>query len=303
MRLSKPSSLAWDRLPSSWSTAPSADATKPTRRFESAHDGLGADLRHAVRAIRLEPGFSAIVILTLAIGIGACTTVFSFINALLWGSLPYPQPDRLVVMGTAADRSESYVALPVYEDWRREAPSESMGLWEYLTFNVASDDAPEQVRGIRATSSLFEVLGVPPALGRVFTEAEEGPGHRVAVVSDSIWRTHLGGHGSAIGAPLRLNGEVHEVIGVMPSGFQFPWRNNGVWIPLALTRQDRVRGAQSFWVAARLRPVATFSRLAPRSSRSDAPCSRNTRRTSIRASPSHRCRTRASPACDRCCRS
>src|SRR5688500_11825609 len=165
-------------------------------RTESRTTGVAADIRHAIRAIQLQPGFSAIVILTLAIGIGACTTVFSFINALLLGSLPYPQPDRLVLIweNDADDPSRRMiVALPVYQDWRRETRSfESMGIWEYQTFDVASDQAPEQVRGVRATSSLFTVLGVPPAIGRVFTAEEDERQERVAVISDAIWRAHLG---------------------------------------------------------------------------------------------------------------
>jgi putative ABC transport system permease protein len=99
---------------------------------------------------------------------------------------------------------------------------------------------------------------VPPAMGRIFTEAEEAPGHRLVVISDGVWRTHLGGRASAIGSSLRLNGEPYEVIGVMPRGFQFPWRNNGVWVPFAMVEQDRQRGAHSFWVAARIRPDVTF---------------------------------------------
>jgi len=224
--------------------------------------GLAADVRNAVRTIRLNRGFSAIVVLTLAIGIGSCTAIFSIINALLWGSLPYPNPEQLAIVWESDrdNRAQTFiVAHPNYVDWKREARSfASMGIWEYLTFNIASAAEPEQVQGIRATASLFTVLGVPPAMGRIFSEAEEAPGHRVVVISDGVWRTHLGGQASAIGTSLRLNGEAYEVIGVMPGGFQFPWRNNGVWVPLALTQQDRQRGAHSFWVAARLEPEVTF---------------------------------------------
>ena len=95
-------------------------------------------------------------------------------------------------------------------------------------------------------------------MGRIFTEAEEAPGHRLVVISDGVWRTHLGGQASAIGSSLRLNGEPYEVIGVMPRGFQFPWRNNGVWVPFAMAEQDRQRGSHSFWVAARMKPDVTF---------------------------------------------
>ena len=224
--------------------------------------GLAADLRHAIRAIRLEPGFSAIVILTLAIGIGACTTVFSVINALLLGSLPYPEPDRLALIWEAIDDDPNrrmIVALPVYEDWRRETRSfSSMGIWEYRTFNVASDQEPEQVRGVRATSSLFTVLGVPPALGRVFTQDEDDRQERVVVVSHAVWRAHLGGNASALGGQLRLNGEPYQVIGVMPPGFQFPQQGTAVWVPFHAQEQDRERDSHSFQVAARLAPGVTF---------------------------------------------
>ena len=233
-----------------------------TNQGESRTTGLAADLRHGIRAIQLEPGFSAIVILTLAIGIGACTTVFSFINALLLGSLPYPEPDRLVLVweNDAANPSRRMiVALPVYEDWRRETRSfQSMGIWEYQTFNVASDQEPEQVRGIRSTSSLFTVLGVPPAIGRVFTAEEDEHQERVAVISDAIWRAHLGGDRSALGRYLRLNGESYQVVGVMPPGFQFPQHGTGVWVPFHAREQDQERDAHSFQVAARLAPGVRF---------------------------------------------
>ena len=240
-------------------------ATRRSPRHPQTEDwrtGLAADFRHALRSMRLDRGFSTVVVLTLAIGIGACTAVFSIINALLWGALPYPNPGQLALVWESDrdNRAQTFiVAHPNYVDWKREAQSfSSMGIWEYQTFNVASDAEPEQVQGIRATSSLFTVLGVPPAMGRIFSEAEEAPGHRLVVISDGVWRTHLGGRAAAIGSSLRLNGEAHEVIGIMPRGFQFPWRNNGVWVPFALSEQDRQRGSHSFWVAARIKPEVTF---------------------------------------------
>jgi len=224
--------------------------------------GLLADLRHAIRGLRLNRGYSTIVILTLALGIGACTAVFSIVNALLLGSLPYPHPEQLVIAWEtdANNRERTFVvAWPTYEDWKRESRSfAAMGIWEYRTYNVASSQEPEQVQGIRTTSSLFTVLGVPPALGRIFTEEEETPGHRIVVISNGVWQRHFGGQASAIGSTLRLNGEPFEVIGVMPMGFQFPWRNNGVWLPFAKEYQDEQRGSHSFLVAARLKPGISF---------------------------------------------
>jgi putative ABC transport system permease protein len=237
------------------------------RRQANPHDadwraGLASDAKHALRSLRLNPGFSAIVIATLAIGIGSCTAVFSIVNALLLGSLPFPKPEELVLFWeTDADnRNETFiVAAPVYEDWVRETRSFSaIGIWEYRTFNVASAQEPEQVRGIRASESVFRVLGVPPALGRVFSAEEEQPGHNVVVVSDGVWRAHLGANRSAIGKTLRLNGDPYEVIGVMPPGFEFPGKGTGVWTPVGLTKQDHERGSHSFFVAGRLGPGSTF---------------------------------------------
>ena len=236
--------------------------SRPHPQTEDWRTGLAADLRHALRSLHLNRGFSTVVMLTLAIGIGACTAVFSIINALLWGSLPYPNPEQLALVweSNRENRAQTFiVAHPNYEDWKREAKSfSSMGVWEYRTYNVASESEPEQVQGVRASASLFTVLGVPPAMGRIFSEAEEAPGHRVVVISDGVWRTHLGARATAIGSSLRLNGETFEVIGVMPRGFQFPWRNNGLWVPFGLTEQDRERGSHSFWVAARIKPDVTF---------------------------------------------
>ena len=237
----------------------------PHRAVSGWRSGLLVELRHAIRGLRINRGYSTIVVLTLAIGIGACTAVFSIVNALLLGPLPYPRPHELVMLweSDANNRDRTFiVAHPVYEDWKRETRSfAALGIWEYRTYNVASSQEPEQLQGIRTTASLFAVLGVPPALGRIFTEEEEKPGHRVVVISDGVWRTHFAGQPSAIGSSIRLNGEPFEVIGVMPKGFQFPWRNNGVWLPFALDeREDRERDAHSFLVAGRLKPGVEFEK-------------------------------------------
>ena len=224
--------------------------------------GVAADFRSALRSLRMNRGFSAIVILTLAIGVGACTAVFSIINALLWGALPYPNPEQLVMLWeTEAGNRDNFtiVAEPVYQDWKKEARSfQSMGIWEYRTFNVASAQEPEQVPGIRATSSLFTVLGVAPALGRVHSTEEDAPGHQVVVISDGLWRTHFGAEPRAIGSTLRLNGLPYEVIGVMPPGFAFPRKGTGAWVPFAKEPQDDQRSSHSFLVSARMRDEVTF---------------------------------------------
>jgi putative ABC transport system permease protein len=229
---------------------------------DSWRAGLVADLRHAWRSLRHERSFTAVVVLTLAVGIGGCTAVFSIINSLLLAPLPYPDPDRLVMVWEtdAADPSDQFiVAQPVYDDWRRESRTlESLGIYEYRTYNIASDQEPEQVAGLRASASLFTVLGVPPAIGRVFTEEEDARGDNVAVVSDAVWRAHLGADRGALGRSLRLNGEPFEIIGVMPPGFQYPRQNTGVWTPMSFVDRDRERNSHSFHVAGRLKPGVSF---------------------------------------------
>ena len=214
-------------------------------------------------AIRLNRSFSAIVVLTLAIGIGACTAVFSIVNALLLRSLPYPNPQQLrSSWETEGDIRDArfIVALPVYEDWKKETRSFSaMGIWEDRTYNVASTQEPEQVQGIRATSSLFTTLGVSPALGRVFTEEEEAPGHHVVVISDNVWRNHFAAQASAIGSTIRLNGATVRSDWRDAEGFRIPAiAATASWVPFAKEYQDEQRGSHSFCVAARMKPDVTF---------------------------------------------
>ena len=204
-----------------------------------SHDwksGIAADLRHALRAIRLNRSFSAIVVLTLAIGIGSCTAVFSIVNALLFGSLPYPNPEQLtLVWETDARQRESRIHRRATRSTRtgRKKRGASRRWASGSTGPTTSrpTQEPEQVQGIRATSSLFTTLGVSPALGRVFTEEEEAPGHHVVVISDSVWRNHFAAQASAIGSTIAIERQPFEVIGVMPKGFEFPYRRNGVWVP------------------------------------------------------------------------
>jgi len=218
--------------------------------------GLSRDIAHAWRVLTARRAHSTLVVVTLAVAIGACTAVFSLVNSLVFGRLPYADPDRLVLLWeTEADdpTNQFIVAQPNYLDWIAGTRSfAALGAWEYNTFNVSADVDPQQVPGLRASSSLFKVLGVQPALGRIHTPAEDEPGHRVAMISDAVWKVHFGGDRSVIGREIRLNGNVHEVIGVMPSGFEFPRKGTGIWVPIQFTDQDKNRGSHSFYVAGRL---------------------------------------------------
>ena len=227
-------------------------------RFQNRRWWIGTrlDIAHAWRLLTRQRSYSVLVVATLAIGIGSCTAVYSLFHALLLQPLPFPNPDRLVLLWEtdANDPSVTFIAsAPNYMDWVANTRSfASLGIWSETTFNVSATSEPEQVSGLRASSSLFSVLGIAPQVGRVFSAAEETPGHDVAVISDAVWKVHLAGRRDIIGQPIRLNGVIHEVVGVMPPGFEFPYRGAGIWVPLALTQQDQARGAHSFWVAGRL---------------------------------------------------
>ena len=248
---------------------PIAEAIRRRRRSAAdtfAKAGLGAgmmrDLAHALRLLGARPGYSTLAVLMLAVGIGACTAVFSLFNALLLGALPYPDPQRLVLIweSDADDPSVRFiVSAPNYRDWVSGTSSfRALGIWEQVTFNVSANAEPEQVIGTRASSSLFHVLGVQPALGRVFSTQEDAPGHRVAVISNALWKVHFAADPSVVGRAVHLNGEMFEVIGVMPEGFVFPAKGTSVWVPIQFTKQDENRGSHSFYVAGRLASGVAF---------------------------------------------
>lgn len=224
-------------------------------------DLLG-DVRRGFRAISAKPSASAVIILTLAVGIGACTTVFSLFSTVFLRPLPYPHPEGLVVLWEADRKTPSrqnIVAGPVYEDWARMNHTlDAIGIFEYMRFNIAGSGEPEQRSGIRASAGLFQTLRVNPALGRIFTPEEDAQAKRVVVLSDAVWRSQLSADPHALGKVLRINGEPYEVIGVMPPSFQFPRHGIGGWIPMSFAAQDRERDSHSFFVAGRLRDGVTF---------------------------------------------
>jgi putative ABC transport system permease protein len=216
------------------------------------------DLRHALRLLASRPAFVAAATVTLALGIGANTAIFSVVNALLLRPLPFHEPDRLVMVweSDADDPASRFIiSAPNWEDWRQQSETlTDFAIWEHQSFNVAGDAAPEQVDGLRVSSSIFMLLDVRPQLGRVFTPREDEPGHRVAVISDALWRRRFDANPGAIGRTIRLNGAPYEVIGVMPPSFRLVRGGDAVWVPIQFNDQDRERGAHSFFGAARLKP-------------------------------------------------
>jgi putative ABC transport system permease protein len=236
------------------------EPVRSARRFSPAR--FGRDLIYGGRVLAARPGFTAVAVLTLALGIGANTAIFSVVHALLLQRLPFPEPERLVmVWETEATNPQNtfIVAAPNWQDWVKESASfEALGLWETLRFNIAGGAEPEQVLGLRMSASTFDVFGVRPQLGRTFTSSEDAPGHSVVVISDGLWRRRFGAQQNVIGSSMRLNGESHEIIGVMPRAFAVVNTEFAVWVPIALNRQDAGRGSHSFMSAGRLKPGVPF---------------------------------------------
>src|SRR5205823_7053554 len=146
----------------------------------------------AVRLLRARPGFAAVAVLTLALGVGANTAIFSVVRSLLLEPLPFPEPERLVMLWEADANDSSrttIVSAPNYLDWRRSAHGfEETAIWEELSFNLSGDGEAERVSGMRVSASAFAMLRVTPQLGRAFTADEDEPGHDVLLISDALWR-------------------------------------------------------------------------------------------------------------------
>lgn len=228
---------------------------------------LWQDLRNSVRMLVKRPGFTFVAIITLALGIGASTAIFSVVNAVLLRPLPYPEADRLVAISERSlEDPVISVGYPDYLDWRaRQSVFEEMSARMPMGGVIVGANEPERVIGRLVTSSFFSTLRVQPMLGRAFTEAEDKPGAQpVMVISFGLWQRQFGGADDAIGKSINYNGEPWTVIGVMPSWFDFYGRtniNNDVFTPLGRLNQQefmRDRNSHLVQVTARLKPGVTI---------------------------------------------
>ena len=200
-------------------------------------DHLGRELRQGVRQIRRRPGFSLFVILTLAMGIGANSAIFSIVDAVLLRPLPYRDPGRLAMLFSgdpARELHEGRVSLPNFADWKaRNHSFEDITAYVPQTFLLRTDGPPERMRSARVFANFWTVLGVKPLIGRVFTVEEEHRGDRVAVLSYPLWQQHFGGSRAVLGQRLVMDDRIYTVIGVMPPDFQFPFSDTKVWEPVS----------------------------------------------------------------------
>jgi putative ABC transport system permease protein len=221
------------------------------------------DIRYAVRMLRARPGFAAVAVITLALGVGANTAIFSVVRSLLLEPLPFPDPNRLVMLWEADAQNPDrpfIVSAPNYLDWQRGVNTFAQtGIWEYLSYNFSGDGEAERVPGLRVSASTFTMLAVRPQLGRTFTPEEDARGHDVAIISDGLWQRRFGGRGDIIGHAARINGRPFEIVGVMPPSFRFTGTDIGVWTPIAFNEEDQGRGSHSFQAAARLQDGVTIT--------------------------------------------
>jgi putative ABC transport system permease protein len=190
-------------------------------------DWFAQDLRYAVRSFIRNPGFAALAVATIAIGVGANTAIFTIVNTVLLRPLPFADPSALVLVSQVNRQTKQGFgnAAPANVlDWRlRNRSFSGMAAFRDESYTLSSSDQPERVGGGLVTANFFDVLGVAPALGRRFEAADERPGAlRVTILSDRLWKRRFGGRADAIGQAIRLNDEPHTIVGIMPAGIDYP---------------------------------------------------------------------------------
>jgi len=221
-------------------------------------------LKHILRRLIRFPLFTAITVLTLGIGIGANSAIFSVIEGVLLKPLPYPDPDRLV----AVDHTAPGVNIPragaapfLYFTYRDQSRSfEDIGMWRSDAGNVTGLAEPEEVRTLDVTDGVLPILGVRPLVGRLFTRGDDAPGTpETAILTAGYWRTRFGADATAIGRTLVIDGEPREIIGVLPDSFRFMDRSFAVVLPLRLDPAKVFLGNFSYSAIARLKPGITIA--------------------------------------------
>ena len=232
---------------------------RQVRSFACLED-LARDFRHALRTLRKSPAFTTAAAATLALAIGANTTMFSVLNAVLLRPLPYWSPDQLAMLWTedpTQNLHEGRSALWDIERWLTQSQSfADMASFDAVTTTLTGAEGTEQIVGASISPNLLSLLGVQPVRGRSFSSQETEEQERLVLISHRFWQARFGGSNDAIGATLVLNGLPSRVIGVLPADFQIATLNADVWEPHTTRRS--VRGPQTWFVVGRLRPTVTF---------------------------------------------
>jgi predicted permease len=224
-------------------------------------DGFLSDLRFALRNLIRHPTFSGVAIVTLALGIGANTAVFTLVDGVLLSPLPFEDPDELLEIRHVGRGGSDQLPMStgLYTLYREQATGiEEIALWGGAEPNLVTEDVVERIEAQTVTPSFFRVLGVEPALGRTFSEEEGLPdGDPVVVLSDGLWRDSFGADASVIGRTLDLNGTTREIVGVMPPDFGHPVRFTRLWIPMIVNPAQPVLAGFGSNGIARMTPGAT----------------------------------------------
>ncbi len=210
------------------------------------------DVRLALRQLRLVPGFSVVAILTLAMGIGATTTIFSAVDAVVLRPFPFASPDRVVQVVERWKEQDGNVSVGNFVDWKAASTDvlEKFGAINYTSFNLAGADAPERVQGAWVTHDYFDVYGTKPLRGRLFTAEEDQPGSsQVVVLSEGLWTRRFGRDANILGTQIRLSGLPHTVVGIMPSSFDPLLGQEELWVPIAFTPEQRAQHDEHYLLA------------------------------------------------------
>jgi putative ABC transport system permease protein len=226
------------------------------------------DVKYGLRMLLKRPGFTAIAVVALSLGIGANTAIFSVVNAVLLRSLPYSDSDRLVLfqmVDQTTGRKSQFISFPNLEDWRSQSQEFSaISAFKSGGFTLTGHGEAERIEGGRVSSSFFRVMGVSPILGRDFLENEDKPGSdRVAIIGESLWRRRFEADPAVLGRKVTLNGELYTIVGVVPAGFKSPLRtvDAEVWITTAFEGGNLTeRGAVVAAAVGRLKAGVSLSR-------------------------------------------
>jgi putative ABC transport system permease protein len=223
-------------------------------------ENLYQDFRYGLRALRKSPGFAAVTIAVLALGIGANTAIFSVVNAVLLKPLPFPEADRIVAVPHTPPqdifpgRKYFSVSPANYYDWK--AQNDVFSRMAILAGGVAAltgSGEPMSIDSVSVSAEFFSVMGARPLLGRLFGEGDDEPGHDVAVLSEELWKSRFGGDPAVVGRSVVIDGRSHAIVGVLPAKLSYP-ADARLWLPLVLSPVDRaIRGIHDFEVLARLK--------------------------------------------------
>src|SRR5262245_11561019 len=207
-------------------------------------ESLIKDIRYAVRGLTRRPGFTAVAVVTLAVGIGASTAIFSVLNGVLLRPLPYPEPDRLVTLreSNPTKQPDSQVSPANFLDWQRQnTVFADPAAYRSVSYNLTGDGNPERLRAGRVSSGLFPALEAQPIVGRDVTREEDQVGHeKVVLLGYGLWQKRFGGERDIVGKTLQLNGESYNVVGVMPRDFRLPDQlERELWTPIAFNENEK----------------------------------------------------------------